>query len=103
VRETSRNNPQQPKYWVTIPDRCGYCLAFVDDRRVLVLAPISETGIVSLRVAGFYLEDWKLVGERRDRLAMRIQLIPKAALATLEPRLRDALPPDLRNLPFAVV
>jgi len=99
-RETSQNDPQRSGEWVMIPDRCGYCLAFVGDRRILVLAPISETGIVSLRVAGLYLEDWKLVGERLDRLAMRVQAMPVTMIRSLENELRDALPPDLRNLPL---
>jgi hypothetical protein len=84
-----------------IPDRCGYCLVFLEgERGVLVLVPISETGMVHLEIAGFYLGDWQLLGENH-RLAMKVRAISRDTMRTLEPKVREALPADLRNRPFS--
>ncbi len=84
--------------WVAIPERCGYLVARFESRDVLLLLLVPETGNVELKILGWYSGEWKLVGERRNVLAFKVERLPRLLGESSLDRLRSSLPSDLRQL-----
>jgi hypothetical protein len=87
--------------WVGIPPRCGYVIVPVEQRSILVLVPITEAGIVSLKIAGYFLDEWTYVGEKREVLTFRVEEIAVTDGESLVPKILAQLPADLRGMPVS--
>jgi hypothetical protein len=84
--------------WVPIPERCGYVMARLGTRELLMLLMVSEIGVPHLKVAGLYSDEWKLVGENREILMFKVEDLNDPIDETFRERIRQGLPEDLRGL-----
>jgi hypothetical protein len=87
-------------YWVNILERDGWILVNVDDRKLGILITIPESGQEYLRVAGFHLGETRFVGERQNILSIKVEQIPKSRHAEMLPKIRNAMPVEIRELPI---
>lgn len=84
--------------WVAIPERCGYVMAPLGRRELLMLLMVSETGVPHLKVSGLYCDEWKLVGENREILMFKVEDLNDGIDEALLERIRKGLPADLKSL-----
>lgn len=82
-------------------ERDIWLVVSVDDRKLGVLITIPESGKQFVRIAGFHHGETRLVGERQNVLSVRVESIPKAKHAEMLPKIQEALPSDIRDLPIA--
>jgi hypothetical protein len=86
-------------YWLNVLERDTWLVLSVDNRKLGILITIPESGKEYLRVAGFHLGETRFVGEKQNVLSAKVEQIPKIKHAELLPKIRDALPSDIRDLP----
>ena len=93
------DNPAQA-VWVTLLRREGWLLVDVDERKVGMIIAVTDAGKPFLKVAGFHLGETMLVGERQERLSIKVERIPEQLQNDMIPKIVDALPAELRGLPI---
>lgn len=89
------------EFWVNILERDGWLLVNVNDRKLGIIISITEAGKEYLRVAGFHLGESRYVGERHNILSVKVERILEGQQKEMLPKIREALPPELRELPLA--
>ena len=87
--------------WVTLLRREGLLLVDAGDRKVGMIIAVTDAGKPFLKVAGFYLGESMLVGERQERLSIKVERIPQDLHKEMLPKIIEALPVELRGLPMA--
>lgn len=53
-----------------------------------------------MKVAGFHLGETRFVGEKQNVLSVKVEQIPETKRAEMIPKIREALPADIRELPM---
>jgi hypothetical protein len=95
------NPATAPVFWVNILERDGWLLVGVNDRKLGIVISITEAGKEYLRVAGYHMGDSMYVGERRNILSIKVERIPEGQQKEMLPKIHEALPYELRELPVA--
>ena len=72
----------------------------MDDRKLGILISVPESGQEYLKVAGFHLGETRFVGEKQNVLSVKVEQIPKTKHDEMLPKVREALPTDIRDLPI---
>lgn len=87
-------------FWVNVLERDTWLLVSLDDRKLGILLTIPESGKQYLRIAGFHLGETRFVGDRQNVLSVMVEQIPETKHAEMIPKIREALPEDIRELPI---
>jgi hypothetical protein len=88
-------------HWINVLERDLWLVITVDDKRLGILVTVPESGREYLKVAGFHLGETRLVGERQNVLSVKVEQISEAKHSEMLPKIREALPTDIRDLPIA--
>ena len=91
-------DPKSSVFWVTLMRRDGWLVVDVDDRNVGIVISVTDAGKPFLKVAGFHLGETTLIGERQERLSIKVERIPENVQKEMLPKIHAALPQELRGL-----
>jgi len=81
--------------------RQGWLVIDVDERNIGIIISVTDAGQPFLSVAGFHLGETMFVGERQERLSIKVERIPEATQNQMVPKIQNALPVELRGLPIS--
>jgi hypothetical protein len=87
-------------HWVNVLERDTWLLANVDDKKLGILVTFPEGGKEFMKVAGFHLGETRFIGERQNVLSVKVEQISISKHAEMIPKIREALPTDIRELPI---
>ena len=80
--------------------RQGWLVVDVDDRSLGIVISVTDSGKPFLSMAGFHLGESMFVGERQERLSIKVEKIPENLQKEMLPKIQEALPQELRGLPI---
>ena len=92
---------QSAIYWVNVLERDIWLVISVEDRKIGVLVTTPENGSQYVKVAGFHLGETRFVGEKQNILSVKVEQIQQSKHSEFLPKIQEALPSDLRDLPIA--
>ncbi len=87
--------------WINIIERDGWILVNFEGRKLGILISTLENGQTYLRVAGYHAGETRWIGERRNVLSIKVEVLPQNTRNALVPLIRDVLPAELRTLPIS--
>ena len=90
-------------YWFTIPEREGWLLVPIDDKKVGAVITFDPYGRPILEVAGFHNGKSKYIGQQLNLLAIMVEKIPKRIHVEVISKIRNALSGELKNAQISFV
>ena len=90
-------------YWFTIPEREGWLLVPIDDKKVGAVITFDPYGRPVLGVAGYHMGKSKWIGQQQNVLSIMVEKIPKRIHGEVISQIRNALSGELKNAQISFV